>query len=194
MRVFFRVDASSEIGTGHVVRCLTLAKELKKQGANCTFICRSHSGNLLDQIIHEGFETVVLQGNCSGNQGQQTQPRTLAHADWLGTDWETDALQTKEAIGSQKPDWLIIDHYALDQNWERELRPLCKKIMVIDDLADRDHDCDLLLDQNLVANLTHRYLQRVPDQCACLLGPKFALLQRTIRGSSPPHPTAIWAN
>ena len=96
----------------------------------------------------------------------------------LCADWATDAEQTLVSIGKTDIDWLIVDHYAIDIRWESILRSRCGKIMVIDDLADRDHDCDLLLDQNLVANLNSRYDKKVPLHCRRLVGPRYALLQQ----------------
>ena len=95
-----------------------------------------------------------------------------------------------DALNGLKPDWFILDHYALDARWETTLRPHCGKMMVIDDLADRDHDCDILLDQNLVANLTDRYAQWVSNRTTCLLGPHYAMLQREYaewREQTPPR-------
>ena len=67
----------------------------------------------------------------------------------LGTSWEIDSDQTIEKLKKKKIEWLIVDHYSLDIMWEEKLRPYVNKIMVIDDLGDRQHNCDLLLDQNL---------------------------------------------
>ncbi len=175
MIAVFRVDASVQIGTGHVIRCLTLAKVLRERDAQCWFISRKHEGNLNDLIKSEGFHFKVL-ANSQATQSQSDQP-LLAHAGWLGIDWHTDAQQTIEAIGSEKIDWLIIDHYALDRRWESNLRPYAKKIMVLDDLADREHDCDLLLDQNLVDDYQSRYNNLISANCTRLLGPQYALLQ-----------------
>lgn len=173
---FFRCDSSAFIGLGHVIRCLTLAKALRARGVECRFICREHEGNLLERIRQEGFDVMALPHISKANTDKVSAEPILAHADWLGADWQTDAQQTIDAL-SCEPDWLIVDHYALDKRWEEQLRPYTKKIIVIDDLADRDHVCDLLLDQNLVADQEHRYDNRVPQCCACLSGPQYALLQ-----------------
>lgn len=101
------------------------------------------------------------------------------HESWLEVLWERDAEETSQAIQSLgKIDWLIVDHYALDQRWEKALRQMAKNILVIDDLADRAHDCDLLLDQTFISNPATRYKNLVPPDCALLLGPKHALLRR----------------
>jgi UDP-2,4-diacetamido-2,4,6-trideoxy-beta-L-altropyranose hydrolase/UDP-4-amino-4,6-dideoxy-N-acetyl-beta-L-altrosamine N-acetyltransferase len=78
-------------------------------------------------------------------------------------------------------DWLIIDHYGIDISWEEMLKPYVKKIFVIDDLANRKHDCYMLLDQNLVENYEHRYTNLVSSTCLTLLGPKYALLRKEFR-------------
>jgi UDP-2,4-diacetamido-2,4,6-trideoxy-beta-L-altropyranose hydrolase len=100
------------------------------------------------------------------------------HPHWSGIDWKIDAKNTLEVLtGMPKLAWLLVDHYALDTRWEQQMRPFTDKIMVIDDLADRPHDCDLLLDQNQYEGLERRYDGLVPDRCERLLGPRYALLR-----------------
>ena len=178
MRVAFRTDASLRIGSGHVVRCLTLASALRESGATCIFVCREHAGDLLDLIRQQGFEAIALP-LPEGANSRPRNPSTslLAYADWLGDSWQGDAEQTLAALNGKLADWLVVDHYALDGAWEEAMRPACRWVLAIDDLANRDHCCDLLLDQNLVAQMAERYLARVPTSCRQLLGPRFALLQ-----------------
>ena len=103
------------------------------------------------------------------------------HAAWLGVDWQTDALQTRMALGARTPDWLIVDHYALDARWESNVSQRCHRLMAIDDLADRAHACNVLLDQNLVIAMEQRYCDKVPAYCTCLIGPQYALLRPEFR-------------
>jgi UDP-2,4-diacetamido-2,4,6-trideoxy-beta-L-altropyranose hydrolase len=105
----------------------------------------------------------------------------LAHSSWLGTSQTQDAQATVKALDGQPWDWIIVDHYALDERWERTVRANCKKLMVIDDLADRQHDCDVLLDQNFYSDMQSRYNGKVPVQCQLLLGPRYALLREEFR-------------
>lgn len=178
MNIAFRTDASLQIGSGHVMRCLTLADALQAAGGQCHFICREHPGHLIAQIRQRGFSVTVLpmmptEALSANKQGSEAQSN---YAAWLGADWATDAAQTKADIGELAADWLIIDHYALDTRWEQTLRPECRKLMVIDDLANRLHDCDLLLDQNLGRD-AQDYSQLVSEQCRVLVGPHYALLR-----------------
>jgi UDP-2,4-diacetamido-2,4,6-trideoxy-beta-L-altropyranose hydrolase len=179
--VAFRVDASLDIGTGHVMRCLTLADALHRRGVHCTFICRDLQGNLAERIRQHGFDVHLLGVTESVTGNDEPLP---AHAGWLGTGWQHDAAQTVAALGELKPEWLVVDHYALDTRWEQQLRSHCEKIMVIDDLADRQHDCDVLLDQNL-GRESSDYADHVATNCRLLIGTRFALLRREFADARP---------
>ena len=180
MKIFIRADASVQIGTGHVMRCLTLADELRGRGAEVVFVCREFAGNLCGYIEEKGY---VVHRLSVYDTPMQDIESGLKHAAWLGAHWQTDVEQIEEIIKSLgiTPDWLVADHYALDERWEGYLRPYVKKIMVIDDLADRPHDCDLLLDQNFYENSESRYDKLAPPRCKKLLGPKYALLRPEFR-------------
>jgi UDP-2,4-diacetamido-2,4,6-trideoxy-beta-L-altropyranose hydrolase len=177
MTFFFRTDASNEIGTGHIMRCLTLACRLRELGANCVFICRVLDGNQLHRVRDAGFRFIALPRSEMSNSAKVFENTLTTHSNWLTVSWQDDAQQTVKCLTNEVVDWLIVDHYALDRKWEKCLRSYAKKIMVIDDIADRNHDCDLLLDQNMVLNLERRYEGLVPPQCRCLLGPRYALIQ-----------------
>jgi UDP-2,4-diacetamido-2,4,6-trideoxy-beta-L-altropyranose hydrolase len=176
MQTCFRVDASIDIGTGHVMRCLTLAHALKACGGDCRFICRDHPGNLNDIIRNNGFPVHNLcrpQTAASRLTNSTNQP---AHLHWLGTSQDLDAEECIAILKNLKTDLLIADHYALDEAWETHLRPHVGRVMVIDDLADRSHNCEILLDQNPGRrNIDYREL--VPDDCTIRTGPQFALLR-----------------
>ena len=175
MKVVFRADASLQIGTGHVMRCLTLADALREQGETCSFICRSHEGHLLELIAQRGHHAVALSIPQAGTARAPVQGEP-SHTSWLGTDWNRDARETRDVLGVDTVDWLVVDHYALDSQWERALRSHCRHIMVIDDLADREHDCDLLLDQNL-GRLPQDYQGLLPASAMCVTGPQYSLLR-----------------
>lgn len=170
--IVFRSDASLQIGAGHIVRCLTLADLLTKQGAKCYFLCREHAGHLIEFIRSRGYGVHVL----SCEPPITIEPNGLTHAAWLGASQEQDADACRAILQSFQPDWIIVDHYALDVRWESLLRGSCRRLMVIDDLADRVHTCDLLLDQNL-GRLAVDYQNLVPQHCLLLIGPGYALLR-----------------
>lgn len=163
--ILFRADASERIGSGHVMRCLTLAKELRGNCSEIIFICRELPGNMIVHIETQGFPVYKL-------------PLRMENG-----PWQADAEEIKEILLSNKlqPDWLVVDNYGLDKQWESALRPLVKGIMVIDDLADRVHDCDLLLDQNYYRNSRLRYRGLVSADCRQLLGPKYALFRQEFK-------------
>ena len=177
MLVAFRSDASLIIGTGHVMRCLTLAEALTARGARCRFIGREHPGNLLGMIREHNFDLHRLPVDLGAvARDTSIDDGRSSYAAWLGSDWATDAAQTRSALGDSGVDWLIVDHYAVDVRWERSIRPACRNLMVIDDLADRMHDCDLLLDQTLGRDACD-YAHLVSDACTVLAGPRYALLR-----------------
>lgn len=175
LTVAFRADASIQMGTGHIMRCLTLAEALRDQGHQCQFICRDHEGHLGELIRRKGFALHLLPRAEPAELGDETE-YGLAHAQWLGSTWQIDAEQTLHVISGCDPDWMVVDHYALDVRWERKVACAVGHVMVLDDLADRVHECTLLLDQNL-GTLADDYRRLIPADCALLLGPKYALLR-----------------
>lgn len=180
MRVVFRVDASVAIGTGHVFRCLTLARALQQRGADCRFVCADLPGNMADALRQQGFAVHVLardpgispdDGGCGP-----------VHLHWLQTDQQHDAYQTLDTLaqdGLEYPDWWVVDHYGLDADWEREVKGR-SHLAVIDDLADRDHFCDLLTDPGMLRQ-EQDYAGRVSVTTPLLIGPRFALLRDEFR-------------
>ena len=169
LRVVFRVDASIGLGSGHVMRCLTLADEIKAGGGECLFICLAQEGSFLGYIRQRGFLAHGIEA-YSSNMSIMDQDSSDSINDWV-----KDAEQTKDCIGEAIVDWLIVDHYGLDARWEQLMRPICRYLMVIDDIANRPHFCDVLIDQNYEHE--ERYKLLVPLSCQLLLGPRFALLR-----------------
>lgn len=174
--VAIRVDASLQIGTGHFMRCLTLADGLRKRGVGIRFISRHLPTHLRELLIKRGHEFVPLLDSASESDIDK-----LSHSHWLGTSEKCDADDTIQALRDKKWDWLIVDHYALDAVWEGALRQIGSCILAIDDLADRQHDCDVLLDQNFYVDMQLRYVGKVPAHCQLLLGPCYALLRDEFR-------------
>ena len=172
MKIAVRVDASYQIGTGHFMRCLTLADALQKRGAQVRFVSRHLPVYLQDMLKGKGHQFVLLQSKAENTCGNG-----LAHAHWLGTGQLADVQDSIGALSDQKWDWMVVDHYSLDIVWESQIRLVVPRIFVIDDIADRCHDCNVLLDQNFYENIDARYLGKVPERCVTLLGPQYALLR-----------------
>lgn len=171
MKFVFRVDSSTQTGIGHVMRCLTLAEQLRCKGAECSFISRDLTGNLNSHISRSGFLVNSLIGDCGGVED------VSSSLPWSNFEWQVDAHQTSEILIGSPPDWLVVDHYAIDEKWESAVSTHCRKLMVIDDLANRPHQCDLLLDQNYYRDSEKRYAGLLPPHCVTFLGPQFVLLR-----------------
>ncbi|WP_327075973.1 UDP-2,4-diacetamido-2,4,6-trideoxy-beta-L-altropyranose hydrolase [Janthinobacterium sp. CG_S6] len=172
IKVAIRADASAQIGTGHVMRCLTLANEIRRLGAQVYFLSRDLPAHLAQALRQSGHTLLPL---AAATPVASDEP---AHAAWLGTSWQRDA-EACAAVLAPLGDvaWLVLDQYALDARWESALRPAVGRILVIDDLADRAHDCDILLDQNFYADQAARYEGKTAPGTALLLGSHYALLR-----------------
>jgi UDP-2,4-diacetamido-2,4,6-trideoxy-beta-L-altropyranose hydrolase len=170
MKVAIRTDASLEIGTGHVMRCLTLAGTLADRGAKVAFICMDQPGQLRERIEEAGFDVGMLAAESDG-----------------GFRWEKDAEKSLGALRHRafEPDLMVVDQYDLDVRWERTFRPHARRIVVIDDLANRMHDCDVLLDPNLHDSPASRYTGLVGEGTRVFIGPQYALLRPEFDRFSP---------
>jgi UDP-2,4-diacetamido-2,4,6-trideoxy-beta-L-altropyranose hydrolase len=160
MRIVFRADSSLSLGNGHLMRCLTLANSLRQRGASCAFASRLLPGHLQGVASQCGHLEWTLTAD---------EPETK----WM---WPHDAAQTQQAMAQFEADWLVVDHYGLDHQWQKAMRAHVRKMMVIDDLADRVHDCDLLLNQNLGRQHTD-YQKLLPATAVSLTGASYALLR-----------------
>lgn len=174
-RVVIRVDSSAMIGSGHLMRCLTFANRLEKNdGAEVQFISRDLDGGVHDLILRQGFELSLLPRH-------EFDSSLEGYAQWLTVPQTVDAEETVEVLKSMQPvDQLVVDSYAIDITWEKIVRPFVKNIFVIDDLANRRHDCDVLLDQNFHLDLHARreqYRHLVPPHCDLRIGLKYVLLR-----------------
>jgi len=158
MKLLIRADASATIGSGHIVRCMTLARALLASGVESTFVCKPATGDLNGLIQDQGF---VVHRHRPPNE------TSIGDAQALFELIEQEGLQ---------PDRILVDHYGLGGDWEELLERVCP-VMAIDDTAERNHAADILLDQNLVANYQTRYDTLTNPSCHRLLGPEYALLQ-----------------
>ncbi|MEK3719055.1 UDP-2,4-diacetamido-2,4,6-trideoxy-beta-L-altropyranose hydrolase [Paenibacillus sp. FSL H8-0034] len=156
--IWFRADASIQTGSGHVMRCLTLAKQCRAHGADVHFFCRQTVGNLFSFIVKEGFQLHSLPPLADNRI-------------------ETPHEMLEYLANHTSPDWLIVDHYGIDYTWEAPIRKQIGNLFIIDDLANRKHDCTGLLDQNLQPNMESRYIDLIPNGSKLFLGPSYALLR-----------------
>lgn len=178
--IAFRVDASPQMGIGHLMRCLTLADALCREGAHVRFISRHLPQHLHDRLLAHGHESVHLH-SAPAAPGSDDGP----HAHLLGTSAAADADGTRGALQDRFWDWVVVDHYALGAAWETSVRSSARRILAIDDLANRPHTCDVLLDQNHLPDGGARYGGLLPEGCRALIGPTYALLRPEYRGYRP---------
>jgi UDP-2,4-diacetamido-2,4,6-trideoxy-beta-L-altropyranose hydrolase len=146
----FRADASTQIGGGHIRRCLVLADALRAVGWDCTFATASGSTSIVPQLLQSKHEYVEVD-----------------------TD-DSDTLISQ--VGRHGYDLLVVDHYGLDAAFERSCCKWAKRVLVIDDLANRPHDCDVLLDPTL-GRAAGDYALLLARETVLLLGPNYALLE-----------------
>lgn len=171
MTVVIRVDSSSIIGSGHLMRCLTIAQRYHKEGHIVSFVCRDLEGSLAGLVKEQGFQLYMLPSIDKDD-------KLTGYGKWLTVTQVQDATETVTIMQKMdKVDRLVVDSYAIDETWEKIVRPYTNEIFVIDDLANRKHDCDFLLDQNYYLNKEDRYTGLVPKKCQLLLGPQYALLR-----------------
>ena len=174
MRVLFRVDSGLHIGTGHVMRCLTLANALQARGVEAIFLTRTHTGHVVSALAAAGYRLETMPGNTGQPYGAHPSPP--AHAAWLEADWRSDAAQTRATLQETGADWLVVDHYALDQAWQESAMSEHVRLLVIDDLADRPHRASVLLDQNFGRSAAD-YAGLVPAGCELRIGPANSILR-----------------
>lgn len=165
MRVLVRADASVDIGTGHVMRCFTLAQELLKRGHQVEFAQKTSPGNMIGFLRFNEFIVHELPGSVESED------------ELMVGFCPSDLVNTKEILETNQYDVLVVDHYLLDQSWEEPMRDCVNSLMVIDDMANRSHSCNVILDQNCYPNADRRYKDLLPKSAIQLIGPSYAMLR-----------------
>jgi len=174
MKVAIRVDASAQIGTGHVRRSLSLAEAMRKLGAEIRFVTRSLGVDSVGMIASAGFERPTL---LAPPDSVFTPDPTVPHSTWAEVSFERDAEGTCDALADFAPNWVVLDSYAFDERWHRSVREkLGCQIAQIDDLADRKLACDLLIDHTYAPDHRAKYSDVLPRSARLLGGPRYGLL------------------
>ncbi len=180
MRVAIRADASLPMGTGHLRRCIELAREVAGRGADIVFVVRDLDGFGGTIAADAGFRVAVLPAPDAAFTPDTDAP---PHADWAGVPWSTDAAQTLAALGEWRPDVVVVDHYAFDRHWHARVRDATDaRLVAIDDLGDRPLDVAVILDQNYAPDHAAKHHLSAPFAPHILGGPSFALLAPDYRG------------
>lgn len=170
LRIAIRCDASAEIGGGHAMRCLTLANALSEAGATVAFVSAAMSDALVDRIRASGHGVELIPPSPDmQREGERWEEPPLSDEAQL-----MDSRATADAVG--EADWMVVDHYLLDAIWHSAARAFTDRILVIDDLANRPYDCDVLLDQTF-SRSAEDYRKLVPTDAKILAGASYALLR-----------------
>lgn len=192
--IAFRADASERIGSGHVRRCQSLAAALQRRGAGIRFVMRAWPGQAEPSLPDPSIHVLALPAGPAATNpslvARAAADASVAHAGWLGSDWQTDADQTIARLAAEPVAALIIDHYALDARWHRRVQGALRcPLVAIDDLADRPLAVDLIIDHNHAAD--HRLKYQAVNQTGCRIlgGPRLALLAERF-ASAPRNPAA----
>ncbi|ETO94523.1 UDP-2,4-diacetamido-2,4,6-trideoxy-beta-L-altropyranose hydrolase [Legionella oakridgensis] len=181
MQVVIRTDSSRLIGSGHVMRCLVLADMLREAGHETVFLCRDLPGHCYPIIRERGYLYFLHAFSESQKEAYMAYLPNDNYSVWLGVSQEQDAHETINFVKDKSIDLMIVDMYGLDIVWEKSVKSLVKKLMVIDDLANRNHYCDVLLDHNYYCNAQERYQGLVPAFCQTFLGPSYALINPALQ-------------
>lgn len=196
--ILIRCDASIEIGTGHVMRCLNLARSLRQREILVVFLCRELHGDLRE-LIRKEFEVVSLKEITESSKSSYIDPLETSVSTWLGCSQRQDADDCIEAIRHSELgpiDWLVVDHYGIDHTWEKIMYDYIDstqgsppKVLVIDDLANREHYADMLVDSNRQgSDAKELYAKLVSPQCRILLGPTYAPIDQLYGQLQPVAP------
>jgi len=174
MKVVFRVDSSLQIGMGHISRCLSLADALSSKGVDCFFICNAFEGNSIDTVVSRGYPAYAIS---NGSKFSARFKSKIPNGECDVIEREVDAIQTRDVLSKINPDWIVVDHYQIDVNWEKMVKLQCRRLMVIEDMPNRPHHCDLLVDHNAKRNACD-YRLLIPDQSKILLGLDYLLISQ----------------
>lgn len=191
-------DASRQIGSGHLMRCLSLARALRQIGAEVRFYYAAWPGHADTWLNAQGFHGELLDfavdnfladedAKDSANVWSTLWQQQYGHACLKAWQPWLQSLNTQATSSVHRTiDWCIYDNYGLAADFVKVIKPSCRQLMAIDDLANREHPVDLLLDQNAVFGMQTRYQTMLPADCTQLLGPQYALLRPEFYSSSMP--------
>lgn len=171
MKIVFRADSGIHIGSGHIKRCLVLARQLKQAGNQVYFISKKHNQFLSEEISSE-FLLLTIEKDYSDDQINVT------YESWIG-NLTNDLIQTNEYLSQiGDVDLVVIDHYSIGYEYESKL--LTKKICVIDDIHQQKHFCHFLINVN-PGSRPMDYLITTDNQLTrFLLGLNFSFIDKSL--------------
>lgn len=170
--IVFRCDLSPKIGSGHFMRCFRLAQALKARHGSLHFVLSGlppKGKSLLESSKFEYSDIGIGPNEFKSDD----------YKSWLSFSPNTDAERTKKSLANQSIKAIVIDHYGIDREWERHFSDF--PLISIDDLANRPHEVDLLIDSNEYRAKEERYNGLLRKGTETFLGCEYALLDPEIR-------------
>ena len=177
--VIFRVDASLSIGSGHLIRCMNLARTLRDRCIDSLFIYRPHSDSIASLLLGDDFLSHQLPPLASPSTSSLCSS-DFSYSDWLGCDESTDAkdfISLLVSVNISTVDYIVVDHYAIGSVWESMVKSTFSStsLIAIDDLANREHQVSCLVDASrFIYTQNNVYSDLVPEGCHLLIGPQYA--------------------
>ena len=165
MNIAFRVDSSRKIGTGHVIRCMTLANQLEAIGFTVYFICKPIMGDIVNIIKSKGYDVILLS---LPNRDEEVDNFSEYSCNF-------DSQQVIDLCSLLSLDLIILDHYFLNYDWEKTVKDHTK-LMCISDFPSGPRACDILLDSSL--NRHHdEYRLYVESTCILMTGSDYVMVR-----------------
>jgi UDP-2,4-diacetamido-2,4,6-trideoxy-beta-L-altropyranose hydrolase len=141
MKVVFRVDASGEVGFGHLSRCINLAEVLRSRGSEVSFVCRDDEAKSFNFLEKRLLKALPLPSNTASSKISQ----------------ETEDDETIDALDGVRHSWLIVDGYKLDGKFEEKLRRYVKKLLLLKTwpIVNITRICSLTIIKNIATRANH---------------------------------------
>lgn len=178
---FIRTHARSDMGIGHLVRMTHLAQALLEQGCEVRFVVDVRNPDIVPFVKHFPVEYLYTESTL------------------VDFDERNDATRFVTLLDPFPVDMVILDSYLLGVEWENVVVGTGYTLTVIDDLGNRRHNCDYLVDQRWCGPVEtpKRYAGLVPDRCQRMLGPDYCMLGSQYRqkksGSGPSEFTVMFS-
>jgi UDP-2,4-diacetamido-2,4,6-trideoxy-beta-L-altropyranose hydrolase len=160
-----RADGGSYIGSGHLLRCLSVASEWQKRGGWALVATKCDREQITNRIQALGIECVLLKSSYPD-------PRDIGRLEKI-------LARSGSYAGASPNTWVLLDGHRFDATYQKQVKDLGVNLAVIDDLAHLDrYEADVIINHHLYAqSLTYR----CPRDTRMLLGPRYCLIRNAFK-------------